>query len=271
MLVYTGKNSYLLPGWRGIGTSGAWVSDMALEPARLAAGPLVGRPADPHYWRRPRGAGHAWLFGAPGLSGLSSLPSVSSSSPFVSAMAAAIAQMEGYNTAGTIAANNNNPGNLRAGAGQVGTANGFAVFATAADGWAALDSQIQYNINQGLTMQQFFGGLAGVYPGYAPSTDSNNPAAYASYVAGQVGVSAAVPLSQLQATYDQLGSTVADTTDLTTAASSAGSDLATAASDASSWVSGLFSDGSGSTIFGLDPVALAAGLGVLGVLVLASR
>jgi hypothetical protein len=123
----------------------------------------------------------------------------------VSSIAQAIAQMEGYNSPGTLAQRNNNPGNLRSGAGQIGTSGGFAVFPDAATGWAALDNQVQLNINRGLTLDQFFAGGNG-YPGYAPSADANNPAQYASFVGSQVGISTTVPLSQLQAAGASAGS-----------------------------------------------------------------
>jgi hypothetical protein len=115
----------------------------------------------------------------------------------VSSLASAIAQMEGYNTPGTLAQRNNNPGNLRSGPGQVGTSGGFAVFATPDDGWAALDNQIQVNAGRGLTLNEFFAGKPGVYPGYAPSADANNPAAYAAFVASQTGADPNTPLNSL--------------------------------------------------------------------------
>ena len=111
----------------------------------------------------------------------------------VNGMAAAIARMEGYMDAtgqprsGTIAYRNNNPGNLRAW-GNLPTADGYAVFPSAADGWAALKRQIGLNIDRGLTLYEFFGGKPGVYPGYAPAADSNHPVNYAQFVAAQIGI-----------------------------------------------------------------------------------
>ena len=113
----------------------------------------------------------------------------------VSAIAAAIQQKEGYYT-GSIAYRNNNPGNLIAGPGQTGTSGGFAVFPDYATGLAALDNQIQLNINRGLTLNQFFAGGNG-YAGYAPSADSNNPAAYAAFVSAQTGIDPNTPLNQV--------------------------------------------------------------------------
>jgi hypothetical protein len=125
----------------------------------------------------------------------------------VDSIAQAIAQMEGYNSAGTLAQRNNNPGNLRAGPGQTGTSGGFAVFPDPSTGWAALDSQVQTNINRGLTLQQFFAGGNG-YPGYAPSADANNPTAYAAFVAAQTGAADVnTPISSLLAGDQGSGST----------------------------------------------------------------
>ena len=82
-------------------------------------------------------------------------------------IADAIARQEG-----TGCGNNNNPGNLRTW-GSLPTSRGFAVFPTCEAGWAALRQQVQRNINRGLTLEEFFGGKPGVYPGYAPAADSN--------------------------------------------------------------------------------------------------
>lgn len=114
----------------------------------------------------------------------------------VDSIAQAIYQMEGSGPT-TIATRNNNPGNLRSGPGQIGTNGGFAVFPDMATGWAALDGQINLNISRGLTLSEFFAGKPGVYAGYAPSADSNNPANYAAFVAGQTGIDPNTPLNQL--------------------------------------------------------------------------
>lgn len=115
-----------------------------------------------------------------------------------SSLASSIAQFEGYNKPGSVAQRNNNPGNLRSGPGQIGTDSlGFAIFPDAATGWAALDNQVNLNVARGLTLQQFFAGEPGVYAGYAPSADSNNPTQYANFVASQAGIPTDVPLNQL--------------------------------------------------------------------------
>jgi hypothetical protein len=116
----------------------------------------------------------------------------------IDSLANAIARMEGYNVAGSVAQRNNNPGNLRAGTGQIGTdANGYAIFPSVDAGFAALDNQIQLNINRGLTLTQFFQGKPGVYAGYAPAADSNDPTNYANTVAGWLGIDPNTQLSSL--------------------------------------------------------------------------
>jgi len=129
-------------------------------------------------------------------------------------IAQAIYQMEGSGPT-TIATRNNNPGNLRSGPGQIGTNGGFAVFPDMATGWAALDNQINLNISRGLTLNQFFGGLPGVYAGYAPSADSNNPSAYATFVANQVGIDPNTPLNALAGDGTGDSTLPIDTTDTT--------------------------------------------------------
>jgi len=113
-----------------------------------------------------------------------------------SGIADAIARMEGFYVAGSISARNNNPGNLRNGPGQVGTSGGFAVFPDQATGWAALQRQVDVNVSRGLNLYEFFGGGNG-YAGYAPSADSNNPTAYADFVAQQTGIDPNAALNSL--------------------------------------------------------------------------
>lgn len=113
----------------------------------------------------------------------------------------AIAHMEGFYSPGTIAQRQNNPGNLRSW-GTYPVVNGYVQFPDAAAGWSALNQQVNLNISRGLTLQEFFGGKPGVYDGYAPSADANNPKSYAQYVAGQVGIDPTVPLSQLGSSVD---------------------------------------------------------------------
>lgn len=116
------------------------------------------------------------------------------SSSLVAQIAAAITRQEGANPA------YNNPGNLRAGPGQVGTSpNGLAIFPDMATGEAALENQVQLNINRGLTLEEFFAGKPGVYAGYAPAADSNQPNVYAANVSQWTGIPTDVPLNTLSA------------------------------------------------------------------------
>lgn len=119
-------------------------------------------------------------------------------------IAQAIAAMEGFYKAGSLAVRNNNPGNLRSW-GSNPVVNGYAQFPTVEAGWAALKAQIQKNINRGLNLSEFFGGKPGVYGGYAPSADKNDPVNYANFVASRVGIDVSTPLASIQ----QSGSTTA--------------------------------------------------------------
>ncbi|MBL8179838.1 MAG: hypothetical protein JNK48_34480 [Bryobacterales bacterium] len=46
-----------------------------------------------------------------------------------------------------------------------------------------------------MTLEEFFGGKAGVYPGYAPAEDSNQPLLYAQNVSSWTNIPLGVPLS----------------------------------------------------------------------------
>lgn len=116
----------------------------------------------------------------------------------VDQLAGAIATFEGFFKTGSLAQRNNNPGNLRTW-GNLPTSGGYAVFPTVEQGWAALRRQIELNISRGLNLLEFFGGKPDIYAGYAPASDANDPVGYALYVAGQVGIPVAVPLSKLVA------------------------------------------------------------------------
>lgn len=112
----------------------------------------------------------------------------------VELIAQAIATMEGWYVPGSRARRNNNPGNLRSwGANPI--VGGYAAFPSADAGWAALRRQVQLNIGRGLTLEEFFGGKEGVYGGYAPSADKNDPAYYARFVAGKTGLQLGQPIA----------------------------------------------------------------------------
>src|SRR5581483_9053793 len=115
---------------------------------------------------------------------------------FIDDLANAIYRFEGA-TSTSLATRNNNPGNLRSGPGMIGVdQNGYAIFPDMAAGFAALKHQISLNISRGLTLNEFFSGKPGVYPGYAPAADQNQPYRYASAVAGWLGIDPNTPLYQ---------------------------------------------------------------------------
>jgi hypothetical protein len=111
-------------------------------------------------------------------------------SPIVAAIAQGIGRMEGTGV------KNNNPGNLRSW-GSNPVVGGFAQFPSIEAGWKALYSQIQRNIERGLTLEEFFGGKSGVYAGYAPAADRNDPNRYASLVSSWSGIPLATKLNNL--------------------------------------------------------------------------
>ena len=111
-------------------------------------------------------------------------------------LAGAIQRMEGACSGDSC--RNNNPGNLRAGNGATGVdSRGIAIFPDMATGEAALEHQVDLNIGRGLTLDEFFAGKPGVYAGYAPAGDSNNPSGYSSTVAGWLGIPENAPLASL--------------------------------------------------------------------------
>lgn len=81
----------------------------------------------------------------------------------------------------TLAYRHNNPGNIRLW-GKYPRVKGYVVFPNVTVGWQALYKQIDKNINRGLTLREFFAGKPGVYFGYAPSVDGNQPVRYAEFV-----------------------------------------------------------------------------------------
>jgi hypothetical protein len=105
-------------------------------------------------------------------------------------IAQAIQKMEGFYP-GSLSYRNNNPGNLRNSSG------GYATYPDYQTGYDALTHQVELNISRGLTLTEFFGGKQGVYSGYAPSADGNNPLQYALTVSQQTGIPIDVPLNNV--------------------------------------------------------------------------
>lgn len=97
----------------------------------------------------------------------------------------------------------NNPGNIRYVMGTwmqklaVGQKNGFCIFPTLAVGQHVLE---QFFINAATGKSQIYhptDTLVQFYSKYAPSSDHNNPNAYASFVAGIIGVPASTQIQTL--------------------------------------------------------------------------
>jgi hypothetical protein len=108
-----------------------------------------------------------------------------------SKLALAIAQMEGYNKAGSRPNRNHNPGNLRASSlPNTKDAGGYCVFPDSETGWAALERQIGLDKNRGLTVEQF------VHK-YAPPTE-NHTENYIQFVCGRLGVARTTRLAELE-------------------------------------------------------------------------
>jgi hypothetical protein len=110
----------------------------------------------------------------------------------------AIFQYEGGNP-GNLNVRNNNPGNLKSGPGETGTADGFATFSDPGDGWNALNQWItsHTSANPGWdfydTFDYYLRGSTS-----APSVDSQGDSdAYAEYVAGFLGVDPTTPVSSV--------------------------------------------------------------------------
>lgn len=113
---------------------------------------------------------------------------------------AAIAQAEGFNTPGTIAANQHNPGNLvyndytkSLGATGAGS-KGIAIFPDDQTGLSAEDSLVSTYAAKGLTIDQLSENWA---PATAPGNDANTPSTWASNVASYLGVSGSTPTQAL--------------------------------------------------------------------------
>lgn len=108
----------------------------------------------------------------------------------ITSIAQAIIRMENVNP------RYNNPGAI------FDTAkNQLRTYPTYAEGYAALLNQVRLNVNRGLTLEEFFGGKPGVYPGYAPKAggihSTNDPQNYANNVASWTGIPLGVPIKDV--------------------------------------------------------------------------
>ncbi len=99
---------------------------------------------------------------------------------------------------GSMSWRHHNPGNLRASPLAVGTQDGFAVFNTDMDGWAAfkfdLMQKAKGNTSSGLNGSSTLKDL--IYK-WAPPSDGNNTETYLTEVCAMTGFSTSMPLSKL--------------------------------------------------------------------------
>ena len=100
---------------------------------------------------------------------------------------------------GTLAWRNKNPGNLRYANqnGSIGNNKGFAVFPNYETGLAALMRQVEIACNGKSKVFKPTMTLLEFFKIYAPSTDSNNPDAYASFVAKKLKVETSFVIKEL--------------------------------------------------------------------------
>jgi hypothetical protein len=118
---------------------------------------------------------------APGAAPVDSVATYSGGSDALDNIAQAIYQFEGGHP-GNINVRNNNPGNLRGDPNAIGKSGGYAVFGDQGDGWDALYGWLtrQAQTHPGWDFYDLFSV-------YAPSSDNNDPDAYAEYVANYAG------------------------------------------------------------------------------------
>jgi hypothetical protein len=112
----------------------------------------------------------------------------------------AIAGFEGYNTFGSVASMNNNPGNIMYGTfaqktGSIGPdLQGYAIYPTQQTGFNAADQLVSNYANKGATIQSLIESWA---PSNAPGNTPQSTANYVKYVSNQLGVSPDTPVSSL--------------------------------------------------------------------------
>lgn len=94
---------------------------------------------------------------------------------------------------GSRAWRNNNPGNLRASNLQAGTADGFAVFNTEAEGNEAMWRLLMGSRYQGLTLMELVNR-------YAPASDNNDTEAYMRAISAMTGMGRNVRVGELTET-----------------------------------------------------------------------
>lgn len=111
--------------------------------------------------------------------------------PVITPLMDSIATMEGFHKSATLSQVNKNPGNLRAGKRATGhDQRGYAIYATVDDGWQDLADLLAWYASKHYT-------LLGMMERYAPSADSNDPNAYAKFIAKRINCALDTPVSTL--------------------------------------------------------------------------
>lgn len=118
----------------------------------------------------------------------------------------AIASFEGYGITGSLAQQNNNPGNLVYSpweseyGGEPGGSGGFASFPDASSGMAALKNRLSQLISQGDSISDIVDTWAGTQYGNSQASVDN----YTNFLSQQTGIDANTPLSQALASQGKM-------------------------------------------------------------------
>lgn len=105
-------------------------------------------------------------------------------------LARAIAFAEGFHNPNTIPAKRNNPGDIKSGG-------VIATFATAAEGWEALERQLMAIVNGTSRFYNTKMTIAEMGAVWAPASDGNTAGAWAKNVAAQLGTSVNTRIEQV--------------------------------------------------------------------------
>ncbi len=115
---------------------------------------------------------------------------------YIKEWALAIQEYEGWKE-GSLTYRHNNPGALRWSKYQIDHKNGFSVFASYEDGFRALEFQLKIATNGQSSVYFPDDTLLQFFEKYAPSSDNNNPKAYAQFVANKLGVGIDIKIKEL--------------------------------------------------------------------------
>jgi len=115
----------------------------------------------------------------------------------VDKLAGCIAKFEGFHITGSLAARNNNPGNMISSPFMEGIVNRFAYFKTAEDGWKALKYQLQLIFNGESEYYKPTDTILQFVSTWANSSPKEEIENYAKYIADEFGVGVDTKLNQL--------------------------------------------------------------------------